>query len=263
MTNRYARQLFLGPQSEHLLHSASVAIVGIGGGGSHIAQQLAHVGIGTILLFDPDRVENSNLNRLVGASAEDAVKHEPKVRVAERMVKAINPQSNLVAVFSKWQLSAAQLREADIIVSCMDSFLARQEIEVAARRFLIPLIDVGMDVHLVEGKPHIAGQVISSVPGGPCMRCLGFLNDQVLKQEAELYGAAGEHPQVIWANGVLASVAVGLVVDFLTSWTGAKRIGEYLHYDGNSNHVTRSPRLEYAPRSCSHFPLEQIGEPRF
>lgn len=66
-----ARQSFLGDKSDEILHRTRVGIVGLGGGGSHIAQQLAHVGIGNILLLDEDRIEDTNLNRLVGGRASD------------------------------------------------------------------------------------------------------------------------------------------------------------------------------------------------
>src|SRR5260370_36729390 len=49
------------------LRSASVGVVGNGGGGSHVIQQLAYLGIGNFVLVDGDRAEGSNLNRLVGA----------------------------------------------------------------------------------------------------------------------------------------------------------------------------------------------------
>lgn len=263
MSDRYSRQTFLGPGSADLLRSAKVAIIGVGGGGSHIAQQVAHVGIGHIQLYDPDQVEESNLNRLVGATAKDVPLHEPKVRVAERMVRAVNPELHTETFSSPWQLAAVAIREADVIVSCVDSYAARQDIEVTARRFLIPLIDIGMDVHLVEDKPHITGQVILSMPGGPCMKCLGFLNDRKLREEATRYGAAGERPQVVWTNGVLASVAVGILVDLVTGWRGFRGTCEYLHYDGNSHELSRSPRIEYVPTTCAHFPLDKIGEPGF
>lgn len=263
MNDRYSRQTFLGCNATQYLQTARIAIVGLGGGGSHIAQQLAYVGLGHVQLYDPDRVESSNLNRLVGATIQDAERQDLKVTVAQRMMLAINPEVDVEAFPSQWQVVASAVKEADVIVSCLDSYAARQDIEVTARRFLIPLIDIGMDVHLVNEKPHIAGQIILSVPGGPCMRCLGFLNDERLRQEADHYGAAGDRPQVIWSNGVLASVAVGILVDLLTGWRGLPRRGEYLHYDGNSHELSRSPRLEYAPATCLHFPLEEIGEPRF
>jgi len=261
MTDQYSRQSFLGPRSEELLRSATIGIVGLGGGGSHVAQQLAHLGLGRVLLFDPDKVDLSNLNRLVGATAQDAKLQTEKVEVARRLFFDINPVAEVHTYAVQWQLSANALREADILVSCVDSYAARQDLEVSARRFLVPIVDIGMDVHLVGGSPHMAGQVILSSPGGPCFRCLGFLTDENLRQEAELYGAAGGRPQVVWANGVLASIAVGLVVNLLTGWQSRSSRTEYLHFDANQNVITRSPRLDYAPKSCRHFAGDFIGEP--
>lgn len=262
MNDRYVRQTFLGVNAIRCLRTAKVAIIGLGGGGSHVAQQLAYVGVEDFQLYDPDRVEDSNLNRLIGATAEDARLHELKVKVAQRMVLAINPEAQTQIFSSQWQLAALPIREADVIISCVDSYVARQDIEATARRFLIPLVDIGMDVHLADSKSYIAGQVILSAPGGPCMKCLGFLNEERLRQEADQYGAAGDRPQVVWTNGVLASVAVGILVEMLTGWKGPRGEGEYLHYDGNTHELSRSPRLEYAPPTCIHFPLEEIGEPR-
>jgi len=262
MTSRHIRQSFLGPNSAELLGSATIGIVGLGGGGSHVAQQLAHLGIGRVLLFDPDKVELSNLNRIVGGTAADVEARTEKVEIARRLFLGVNPSAEVHTYAAPWQLAAEALREADIVVSCVDSYAARQDLEVSTRRFLTPLVDIGMDVHLVDGQPQMTGQVISSLPGGPCFRCLGFLTDENLRQEAELYGAAGGRPQVIWANGVLASLAVGLVVELLTGWQGPSLRAEYLHFDANQHVITRSPRLEYAPKKCSHFPADFVGEPK-
>jgi hypothetical protein len=88
-------------------------------------------------------------------------------------------------------------------------------------------IDIGMDVHGKE-RPVIGGQVILSSPGGLCMKCMGFLTDEKLGQEAARYGNAGAHPQVVWPNGVLASTAVGLAVDLVADWTRLRRYHAYL-----------------------------------
>ena len=263
MSERFDRQSFLGKRSQELLETATVAVIGLGGGGSHIAQQLAHVGVGNLILFDPDQVEHSNLNRLVGATSRDADFHAKKVDVAGRLIEAVNPRTNVIRNPVQWQLAATALRDADVVVSCLDTYAARQDIEVSTRRFLIPLVDIGMDVHQVGGNPHISGQVIVSSPSGPCFRCLQFLTDQNLKEEAQLYGAAGGRPQVVWANGVLASVAVGLIVELLTGWHERKAPSEYLHYDGNENIISRSPRLVYAPKICEHYRDLTLGEPSF
>ena len=74
-------------------------------------------------------------------------------------------------------------------------FAERRELEIACRRHLIALIDVGMDVYVVgDEPPRMGGQVILSMPGAPCMTCLGFLNEATLAREAGAYGDAGPRP---------------------------------------------------------------------
>ena len=110
----------------------------------------------------------------------------------------------------------------------------------------------------------MSGLVILSMPGAPCMTCIGFLNNVTLAQEATKYGDAGVRPQVVWANGVLASTAVGIAADLLTGWTGNPRTSIYLEYDGNTGTVTPHKRMKFAPARCLHYPadeIEQIGDP--
>lgn len=65
---RYDRQVrAFGPEGQAVLERMSVAIVGLGGTGSIVAQQLAHLGGGRLLLIDHDEFDMSNLNRLQGA----------------------------------------------------------------------------------------------------------------------------------------------------------------------------------------------------
>lgn len=117
------------------------------------------------------------MNPLIGASLEDAHLKTPKVVVAERCIRSVSPEATLQVHQGKWQTAAESIRQADVIVSCLDSYAARQDLEVTARRYLIPLVDIGMDVFFVDEKPDVAGQVILSLPPGPCLRCLGFLSE--------------------------------------------------------------------------------------
>lgn len=95
------------------------------------------------------------------------------------------------------------------------------------------------------------------------MTCLGFLTDDKLAREAAVYGAAGVGPQVVWANGVLASTAVGIAINLLTGWAG-KPGALYLPYDANSGTEAPQARLPYVgldgPRP--HYPQSDICEPR-
>lgn len=118
------------------------------------------------------------------------------------------------------------------IVGCVDTFAGRRDLESFCRRHLIPYIDVGMDVQKTSGGHEIFGQVILSMPGRPCMHYMGFLTDELLAEEAREYGAAGTRPQVIFANGVICSAAVGVVVDLVTGWSCNSRESVYLNFRG-------------------------------
>src|ERR1035437_425730 len=106
-------------------------------------------------------------------------------------------------------------------------------------------------------------RVILSMPGCLCMRCLGYLRDDLLAREAENYGAAGGRPQVVWANGALASAAVGVFPQLFTPWHGAHAASVYLEYDGNNQTVTTSNRLVHMRgKQCPHFlHLSDLGDP--
>ena len=262
---RFSRQTFLGVGAQAVLERARLGVVGLGGGGSHIVQQLSHLGVRHFRVFDGDTVDESNLNRLVGARAADVRRRTPKTTVAKRLITGLTPRAKVEAHAGRWQERPELLRGCDVVFGCVDTFAERRELEVACRRFGMAYVDIGMDVHQVgEGPPRMAGQVILSVSGGPCMFCLGFLNDARLAQEAALYGAAGGRPQVVWPNGVLASTAVGVAVDVLTGWTRTDPPTVYLSYDGNTGLVTPHVRLHYLDAEpCPHYPLEAAGAPVF
>src|SRR5215469_15661793 len=105
MSNRgdFSRQSFLGPDSEKQFAHTRVVIVGLGGGGSHIAQQLAHIGVGNFALIDPQDMEDSNLNRLVGATEWDVANKTPKVEIASRLITGVRPWATVRTAKEEWQ----------------------------------------------------------------------------------------------------------------------------------------------------------------
>jgi hypothetical protein len=56
------------------------------------------------------------------------------------------------------------------------------------------------------------------LPDDLCLRCLGILTHYLLAREAANYGVAGAKPQVIWPNSILASTAIGLLLQTITPW---------------------------------------------
>lgn len=260
------RQSFLGAKSDERLAAATVGLVGLGGGNSHVAQQLAHLGIGGFVLLDDDVITLTNLNRLVGGTLDDVLAERPKVEIAARVIGAVNPKARIVMRQAKWQEVGDLLKGCDVIVGGVDHIGSKDELEAFCRRFMIPYIDMGMDVTALPDtwESLVSGQVVLSTPGEPCLRCLQLVTEERLKLEAQRYGAAGSRPQVVWPNGVLASTAVGLVVQLITPWMRDPPRSAYFAYDANLGTVTPSDRLSRRRgKPCPHYPAKAVGDPMF
>lgn len=262
MKPRSIRQSFLGSDSDDVLASKTVAVIGVSGGGSPIAQQLAHVGFGKVLLIDPGFAQEKHRHRLIGISTVAVKNRWPKVNVLFRLMRRVHPEGHVERHACTWQEVHEILRDSDLVFSCLDGYRGRDELERYLRRYSVPMIDIGMDVHKCDDGFQICGQVILSAPDGPCMQCFGYINEKVLAEEAGVYGDAGGRAQVVWPNGVLASTAVGMGMHYLLPWHRHSRPASYLEYDGNKMEVRPSRRLLYAPSHCVHYrsqPSELLG----
>ncbi|MGA9795902.1 MAG: ThiF family adenylyltransferase [Rhizomicrobium sp.] len=255
----------MGAAAEETLQALRVVVVGLGGGGSHIAQQLAHIGVGNITLIDPDIIDESNLNRLVGATQRDVDAMTPKVEIARGVINGVRPWIGVTTHQKQWQANSDALKGAHVIFGCLDGYRNRLNLERAARRYCLPYIDIGMDVTKIAPEKYaVAGQMIRTVPGGPCLRCLGFLTQDKIDAEERNYGDAGVNPQVIWTNGTLASLAVGAMMQLIAPWFDYDREYEWLELDGNSQLVTQSNQPQYFIKgSCTHYPPNEVGDPFF
>ena len=106
------------------------------------------------------------------------------------------------------------------------------------------------------------GQVIVSIPGEPCFRCMNFIRDTDVAAEESRYGNAGGAPQVIWSNGVLASTAVGLFVQMLTPWCPQQANSHFMGYDGDASTLEQDTRLAHVRnRLCVHYGASDLGDP--
>lgn len=231
----------IGPNSDAALAAATVALVGLSGGGSHCAQQLAHQGFGRFLLVDDQDVDAGNRGRLVGSRAQDDGRR--KTAIASRMIKGIEPRAKVVRIDhrSSHPDAIAAIAAADLVIACVDTFRAKAEINALCRRYLVPLIDVGMTVTSDgERLATAVGQVVLTLPGGPCMRCLPLVSDAVLAAEArrrrpgydETENAPGD-PQVVSMNGLLASQAANVALAIVTGYLrrSSSSRGGYWQYD--------------------------------
>jgi hypothetical protein len=233
IAEEFARQaLLLGKEGQTTLNTSTVAIVGAGGGGSHVVQQLLYGGVGRIIVIDPDLYENSNRHRLVGAER----KHlgQPKVDIFHRLAKRIGLGARVHRIRAAIPDSEAvrALLKADVIVGCVDTLFTRADLQEIASRYLIPYIDIGTTIRPIpdaaggDSRVVVSGNVLSFIPGSFCMWCSGFLSDEKLMQEQNgptrgYFEKNNQEAQVISFNGLVASQAVTEVLQLLTGFRGA------------------------------------------
>ena len=92
MTDRFDRSIrFFGREGQEKLAACRAAVVGVGGLGTHVVQQLAHLGVGALVLIDSEDLDMTNLNRYVGTRHDDRIPGTPKVDIGERTVAGIDP----------------------------------------------------------------------------------------------------------------------------------------------------------------------------
>jgi molybdopterin/thiamine biosynthesis adenylyltransferase len=209
------RQLLaIGAEAQERLGKATIAVIGNSGGGSHVTQQLIHAGAGTVVVVDPDVVEETNLRRLVGAVQAD-IGTTPKPDVAVRIAKAARPTTAVVPIREAFPSTATidALRHVDIIVGCVDGWDTREDLNTFALRHRIPYIDIGIAVAgpTDRGGMRVGGQIAIVAPDGPCLRCMGLVTDErVEASRARRQGYTDQEPdpQVVSLNGTVASEAV-------------------------------------------------------
>ena len=73
-----------------------VAIAGLGGGGSIIVNSLPHIDL-RITLYDPDDLEEPNITRQLGSKYEDIRNKTPKIDIAERVIRGVQPRAKVCA----------------------------------------------------------------------------------------------------------------------------------------------------------------------
>ncbi len=258
----------IGPGSDRKLADAKVAILGVSGGGSHVVQQLAHIGVGTLIAVDDQTVEETNLGRLVGATEAD-IDVTAKVELARRVATGIDSSIEVIRVNERFPARAAidALKDADIVVACLDRFDAREGVNAFCRRYLIPLIDIGITI--VSSTEHLTvadGQLAVSLPGRPCLRCW-LLSDALLARERrerppgyDRNPDAPGDPQVVSMNGTLASEACNCVLDLITGYSAGERGARFWQYDGRSGQLERHELPSRRPR-CPACVQEGRGDP--
>lgn len=254
------RLSFLGAEGLTALRESIVSIAGVGGGGSHIAQQLAHLGVGTINLLDHDVLEPWNLDRVVGSTSGDIGRLKVEI-VRERYGWA---RSNVIAIPERIESAASieALQSSDFVFGAVDRFRVRDDLERVSRQALVPYIDVGLGIRVTkEQVTSAAGQVVLSSPGRACLRCMEVIDEINLARDKEEYVETGEpDQQVISMNGVLASEAVNIFICLVTGYARRYQIPRYLTYNALLHELKPHPFFGFSNEACNHYPIKDAGD---
>jgi hypothetical protein len=245
-----SQALVVGGAGQDRLRQTSVAVVGLSGGGSHVVQQLAHLGVGRIIGVDDDRAELRNRSRMIGLTASDVRRRRRKTDVLATLVRHVNLGAQFVPVSAAvpFPEAVAAIREADIIVGCLDNYHARADLQQLAWRSLIPYVDIGLriDPDQREARPDswIGGNVNTLLPGSHCLWCLEYLTQAKLDGETggrdrSYFQSRSGAAQVVSLNGVLASQAVNEVLQLLTGFAVRDPVSRMLKFNGVEGTLTR------------------------
>lgn len=237
--NRYTRQMQLpeiGHAGQAKLSKAHVVVVGAGGLGCPVLQYLVGAGVGRISIYDPDRVEESNLHRQPIYGMPDISR--PKAIAACKKLRALNPQVQLKAhVEALGPGKAPEIaNEADLVIDAADSF---------AVSYILS------DACLAEGTPLVSASVLGQTGyvggfcgGAPSLRAV-FPELPITNATCASAGVLGPVVGVIGA--LQAQIAIRALLEatpqalgqMITADLAAPRFGGFSFLD--------SPEPDYAP----------------
>ncbi len=241
-----------GAAGQDVLGSSKVAVIGLGGVGSLVAEYVARLGVGNILLIDQDAIETSNLSRVVGATQGDVETGLLKTQIAVRHVREMASDAELKAIAgdAAHRSVSEQMRDCDFIFLAADSMRARLVVNALAHQYLIPAIQMGAKIRRgADGGLEDAMSAVRHVrPGVGCLWCNGLIDPTQLAIEAksdrerkeQAYGVQEPNPSVITLNAVAAAHAVN---DFLFDFLGLRSGGGEAIYEHFHFHRRKAQRV--------------------
>lgn len=212
----------------------TIGVIGVGGLGSIISENLVHSGFSTIHLIDHDHVELTNLNRIVGAYYCDAEKQRLKVDTVKEHLERINPEVDVYAHPTGIEDPALvpSLMQCDWLLVTTDSHYSRFKSQEIALQLGIPLIASGVNITVENGQiTDMSGEVIIARYGDKlCLNCLGRINPTVIAAERNQGSFLGDElirkgyvsglevkdPAVKTLNAIMGAMAVDVLVNQFT-----------------------------------------------
>lgn len=169
-----------------LLKKFKIGVIGCSGTGSPVIEQLVRLGVGDLVLVDPDEVELKNLNRILNTKRADAISKRFKVDVLKEAILSFDLGTS-VKTFSKNIYNdlhcLRKLAECDILFGCVDSVDGRDLINRISTYYIIPYFDLGIKLEAdgAGGISKIVGTVNYIQPGKSSLMSRGLYDSEDLK----------------------------------------------------------------------------------
>jgi len=229
----YDRQVrAFGGDVQAVLDGLTVAVIGCGGTGSAVVEQLARLGVGSVLLVDPDTVEATNLTRLYGSSPSSV--GQPKAEVLASHVAAIALDVTVRSIVGRLteQSVAQAVTAADVVFGCTDDNAGRQVLSRLSTFYMVPVIDCGVLLDSTDGTLRgIYGRVTVMAPGYACLICRNRVDlaraaaellDPEERRQRQDEGYAPElgrvEPAVVSYTSLVASLATAELLERLVGY---------------------------------------------
>ena len=224
--------LAVGVDAVKRLQGFRIGVVGCGGTGSAVATLLARIGVGRLLLVDPDTVAETNLNRMHGSTRQDVDDCRPKVQVIKEHVESMGLGTQVAAraVPLADVATARLLRTCDVVFGCTDDHLGRLILNRLAYFYLLPVIDTGLSVAPnCQGRPaQVSGRVTVLRPGNTCLLCRGVVNPRRAREKGLRHKRPEEYGRLAKEGYIAESDTPTPVVGTFTTETATAAINEFL-----------------------------------
>ena len=255
-----------GRGTTDILRGLAVAVIGCSGTGSIVVEQLARLGVGRLLLVDPDIVEDKNLNRILNSGKEDAYLQRPKVHVLASAIARMGLGQEVVPLHANLvnpEIVKA-VAECDIAFGCMDGVEGRHLLNRLATFYTMPYFDVGvrLDGDGKGGIDQIGGAAHYLQPGGSSLLSRGVYDldrvnaEEIRRTDPELYrrriregylrGVDEDRPAVVSVNMFFAALMVNDFLARLHPYRNAAN-SDYACISANLAEVQFYPEAETAP----------------
>ena len=225
----------IGETGQQKLQDARVLIIGAGGLGCPVLQNLASAGVGNIGIVDGDVVDETNLHRQLLYTLKDC--GNSKAETAKKVILELNPEINVVA-FSEFftaQNAARIVGEYQIIVDCTDAI---------AVRYLINDVSVAKRIPMVYASIHkFEGQIsVFNYKNGPSYRCL-FPEQEGLNAVPNCVesGVLGVLPNTL--GTLQATEVLKIILEIGTVLSGKLFIYDALHFQTQIIDFAKNPKM--------------------